>query len=665
MENQVPIEVLILLSVSVVVVAVFRWFRLAHVLGYLFVGMLIGPYGLAWLNNGSTTQLLGELGVVFLMFAIGLEFSRAQLLRMRGAVFGLGGLQVALTSSLVMLAVTLMGLDLSVAFIAGGVLAMSSTAIVIKQLAEQLELNSRHGRLSISILLFQDLAVIPFLIVIPALGTIGVSGEHQVMSSLIIMLGKGLAISIAMILAGYWVLRPLFHLIAAQRSTELFMLTVLSVALTAAWVTHEAGLSLTLGAFLAGMMLGETEFKHQIESDIRPFQDVFLALFFVTVGMLLDFSILIQYWYWIALLLVLLICIKVLIISFLARTMKHSPGVSVRTALILGHGGEFGFVMLAESLRYSLLDATFSQILLATVILSMMIAPFMIRYNGRLTRMILDVLAMRYSGEGGSTTEKIQASVAQLNDHVIICGYGWTGQNVGRFLEKEGYEFIALDLDPARVREARNAGVNVVYGDPSRGPVLEATGVDRARAMIITHTNTHSSLKILARVRALRKDFPVLVRTRDESELERLRQAGATEIIADTYEVSMMLSNHLFLLLGGNLSTVLKRTRLQHRERYKSLAGFFPGQENGQRELGKKGYKVLRTVVLDAEAAVIGQTLREVGLSRFNVEITAIKRHGIRATDPQPDVVFKQEDVLVLFGKHKELLLAEQLLLKG
>ncbi|RMH19225.1 MAG: potassium transporter [Gammaproteobacteria bacterium] len=662
MDSQVSVDVLILLSVSVVVVAVFRWLRLAHVLGYLFVGILIGPYGLGWVDNDQTTQSLGELGVVFLMFAIGLEFSRATLLALRTSVFVLGGLQVALTSGFVMVLARGFGLDFGSSFIAGGVAAMSSTAIVIKQLAEQLELNSRHGRLAVSILLFQDLAVIPFLIVIPAIAATDALHQQVVTGTLLLMLLKGIGISILIILAGYWVLRPLFHVIASQRSNELFMLAVLTVALAAAWITHEAGLSLTLGAFLAGMMLGETEFKHQIESDIRPFQDVFLALFFVSIGMLLDFSDLFEYWQWILGVLAVLLGFKALVIGLVARLMGHGPGVSLRTAIILAHGGEFGFVILSESMRHELLSESLSQIFLSSIVLSMMVTPFLIRYNGWLVRHVLDLFSLQYGGREGSITSQIKASAAGLSDHVVICGYGWTGQGVGRFLEQEGIEFIALDLDPSRVREARNAGENVVYGDPTRGPVIEASGLDRARAMIITHTNTYASLRTLTKARAIREDLPILVRTRDESDLDRLMQAGATEVIADTVEVSMMLASHLFLLLGGDLDTILKRTGYLHQERYRLLTGYYPGQALARAAPLSEDQKVLRTFTIEPHFNAVGRTPLELGLDALNVEVRAIKRHGLRATDPQPEVVFRADDVVVLYGRNSDLKRAEQVL---
>jgi CPA2 family monovalent cation:H+ antiporter-2 len=383
MEHGALTEVLILLATAVVAVAAFRRLALPPVLAYLAVGMLVGPHGLAWIPDTEDTRFLAEFGVVFLLFTLGLEFSLPQLVALRREVLGLRGSQVILTTALAWLGAWLLGMSPEAAFVIGGVLAMSSTAIVIKQMAEQLELNSRHGRNAIGILLFQDIAVLPFLIAIPVLAS---DSDTSLAAEMGWALVKGLAVVLAMLAVGRWLLRPLFHEIASSRSSELFTLTALLFALTAAAASAGAGLSMALGAFLAGMMLGETESRHQVEADIRPFRDVLLGLFFITVGMLLDVGALPRIWPWVLLLLAALVVLKTASIVAISLLMGQPAGVGLRAGLVLAQGGEFGFALLALGVSFGVLDSSSTQVVLATVVLSMVLTPFLVRYNGLIAK---------------------------------------------------------------------------------------------------------------------------------------------------------------------------------------------------------------------------------------------------------------------------------------
>ncbi|RLW51645.1 MAG: hypothetical protein B6D69_08055, partial [gamma proteobacterium symbiont of Stewartia floridana] len=434
--------ILLLLAVSVLTVTLFRRMHLPPILGYLIVGILVGPFGGGLIASNEDTRFLAEFGVVFLLFTIGLEFSLPQMMAMKGAVFGLGGTQVLLTGIIAALIAWLFGLESSAALITGAVLALSSTAIVTKQLSEQVELNTDHGRLGISILLFQDLAVIPMLVIIPLLSA---GGSDGLLMPLVWALVKATAVFAVIMAFGHWILRPLFHEIARARSAELFTMTVLLVSLAAAWLTHEAGLSLALGAFLAGMMLGETEYRHQIEADIRPFQDVLLGLFFITVGMRVDLSSLLPILHWVTLAAIVLIAFKAGIIFLIGYLSKRPIEASFRSGLLLAQGGEFGFVLLDLSLESSLLPSGTSQILFAAIIISMVISPFLIRYNGRLAQLFC---SLRSSTVNQRPLDELVHEAEHLEQHVIICGYGRIGQNLGRLLQNEGFPYVALDLDP-------------------------------------------------------------------------------------------------------------------------------------------------------------------------------------------------------------------------
>jgi CPA2 family monovalent cation:H+ antiporter-2 len=456
--------ILILLISAVLTVALFRALRLPVMLAYFLVGVVLGPHASGLLPDSEANREFAEFGIVFLMFSIGLEFSLPQLYAMRKKVLGLGGSQVFVTLAAAMGIAKLAGLSWPAAFVVGSALAMSSTAIVSKLLAERLDLNSRHGRLSIGVLLFQDIAVVPILVLIPALAITG--------TDLTEVLGLAMLKATGMLLflftIGKWLINPWFNLVAGQRSRELFVMNVLMVTLLLAYATKLAGLSYALGAFIAGMLISETKFKYQVESDISPFRDIFLGLFFISVGMLLNVQQIINNIGVILLVLVVFVLFKAAIVTLVVRIVKYETGVAIRTGLILAQAGEFSFVILALGVEQKLVTGQALQVILAVSLLSMVIAPFLIQYNGRITRKLVH----SYSRNSGQVVQDIDDVGKHLHDHVIICGYGRSGQYLARFLREESIPYMALDIDPSRVLEASAAGESVMFGDAARRQVL-------------------------------------------------------------------------------------------------------------------------------------------------------------------------------------------------
>ena len=489
--------VLILLAAAVLVVVVFRTLRLPPLLGYLIVGVAIGPHALGWITTTDEVRSLAEIGVVFLMFSIGLEFSLTRLMTMRRIVFGLGAAQVLATLALVVGVSVAVGVSWRDGIVLGGALAMSSTAILAKLLAERFELNSPHGRQIIGILLFQDLAVVPLLILIPALG----APADEMIATLGYALLKAAVVLTILLFFGQRLMRAWFHLVARQKSSELFVLNVLLITLGVAFITEMAGLSLALGAFVAGVLISETEYRYQVEEDIKPFRDVLLGLFFVTIGMLLDVSIVVEN-VWVSVLLVTLLIAKTGLILGLSRLFGASSGVAIRTGLALGACGEFGFVILAHAGASGLVAAEVLQPVLAVMVLSMLIAPFVIERSEAIVR--------RWSAtewmSRAMQLHNIAVQSMSADEHVVICGYGRSGQNLARFLDQEGVAFIALDNDPQRIGDATAAGERVVFGDAARREVLLAAGLARARVVIVTYADTASALRILAMFRRRGQD---------------------------------------------------------------------------------------------------------------------------------------------------------------
>ncbi len=651
-------QLLILLASSVLVVTVLRRLKLPPIVGYLAVGMLLGPEALS-VAGSETTKVLAEYGVVFLVFTLGLEFSYPRMLAMRWEVFGLGGAQVILTTTLIGGTAWLLGAPLLVAIVLGGALAMSSTAIVVRQLTEQMEINKPHGRLAIGILLFQDLAFVPLLALESAL-----RGQLTIFDPVVIggaLLRAGIAL-LFVIAAGRWLLRPLFHEITHTRSTEVFTLTVLLVTLASAWATNQVGLSLALGAFLAGMMLAETEYRHQIEVVIRPFRDILLGLFFITVGTLLDLQLLVDKW-WLVLVLVLLMQLsKAVIVTVLARHHAKSWQEAIQTGLVIAQGGEFGFALLTLALNDRLISNEVIQPLLAATVVSMVLSPFLIRHNSRVT----DFLLRHHGDELNELKRELAATqtVAQRN-HVILCGFGRVGQNLARALEKHGYEYIALDMDPKRVQEARQAGDPVIYGDAAEPEILQAVGLAHCTVLVISFSDPNLALRILRSVRELRNEVPVLVRTQDDTKLDQLQKAGATEVVPETLEASLMLMSHMLMLLGMPVSRVVKTVGDIRDNRYTLLRRIFRRQDARPLDETHSLREELHTVVLPRNAYAIGRSIAQLKLAEAEVSVNAIRRDGIVGRQPDAETLFREGDVVVLYGTPEAISRGESVLMIG
>ena len=646
--------ILVLLGCAVVVVAACRLFRLPPILGYLIVGIAVGPHALAWVPVSVERSGLAEFGIVFLMFSIGLEFSLPQLKAMRRAVFGLGLAQVAITTIGAMIALSAMGFGWQAGFALGGALAMSSTAIVSKMLAERMELATPHGRDIMGILLFQDLAVVAFLIVLPSLGKTGPDLAWTLATAGF----KALIALVLILFVGQKPMRAWFHIVARARSPELFMLNVLLITLGLAELTALAGLSRALGAFLAGMLIAETEFRYQVEDDIKPFRDVLLGLFFVTVGMALDLSVVAAHWGWVLLLLLVPVVLKLALIFALSRAFGAPLATSLRTAFYLAHAGEFALVLLALAHAGAILTPYVEQLVLAAMVLSMLVAPLVIHFAEPIVRRFT---ANDWLARAAQLTN-IAATTMARQDHVVICGFGRSGQNLARLLEREDIPFIALDSDPQRVREAAADG-NVVYGDSGRREALLAAGLMKARALAITFADTALALRILHHVGELKPELPVIVRTIDDSDIDRLLKAGAAEVVPEVQEGSLMLASHALLLIGVPLARVLARIRSIREERYSLFRGFFHGTSDTA-DAAENLQPRLRSVLLPDRAHAIGRPLADLNLAEL-VEVTGVRRRGARARVPDTDWQFEAGDVVVLLGLPENLALAEQRLLEG
>ena len=654
MEHSVLNDILILLTVAIVVVTVFRRLGLPAILGYLSVGLIAGPYGFGWLVFDDVILFLGELGIVFLLFSIGLEFSLPALLRMRRYLLGVGGIQVAGGTLAGFAIAQAFGVDWRGALVFGAAAALSSTAIVLTQLAEQNELQARHGRLAVGILLFQDLAAVPFLVVIPLLA----NTDASLLQPLALALFKGVLAFLVIWFAGRRLLPPLLYGITRAGSRELFTLTVLFLALATAWLTQLFGLSLAMGAFLAGMLLSETVYRHQIEADSRPFRDLLLGLFFVTVGMELDYQLLPEMWVETLVLLLGITLGKGLLIVALVWAAKMGLPAALRSGVILGHGGEFGIALLALALGRDVLSHETAQPVLAAMIISMLIAPVLVRHNRAITARLLAGAGDDLPPDAGAVEEQTR----ELVEHVVIAGFGRLGQNLAVILRKLGVPYVALDLDADVIRQARLAGEPVFYADCTQRTVLEHAGLQRARVMVVTFDEPGAVTRALASAKGIHPTLEVLVRTRDDSHFEMLLGKGAREVIPETLEASLALADHLLRRLDYAEADIQPLLNSIRRDGYHELRRTFAAGEDTQRASAQPG---LQTVCIGPHDHAVGRRLGELDLDAIGVKVLAIRRSGIRGDKPLADTRLRADDAVVIEGTIAQIDRARQRLFDG
>jgi CPA2 family monovalent cation:H+ antiporter-2 len=563
---------LLLLTAAVFAVAIARHFRLPAILAYLAVGIALGPHGARVLAESEQVAGFAEFGVVFLMFSIGLEFSLQRLKTMRSLVFGFGSAQMALTAIGTML-VTWYGYGQGwrAGLAVGLAVAMSSTAIVAKLLSERFELHSRSGRQTMGVLLFQDLAVVPCLILLPALAN-PAEDMARAMSWGLVQAAVVLAV---LIWAGQHLMRRFFDTVAARRSEELFVLATLWIVIGLAYATGAAGLSLALGAFVGGMLISETMYRHQVEADIRPFRDILLGLFFVTVGMMLDLGFVAGNLDSLLLAVVLLVVGKGLAVLAVAFAARNPVDIALRTAAQLAQAGEFGLVLIGLAYEFKLINDDVFQVTLSAMLVSMFLAPFLIE---RIAHLSGQMARGDWAHKALAIHEVAVAGFA-LDQHVIVCGFGRTGSRVAEFLARENIPFLALDIDPRQIKVAAHEGGRVVFGSADRLEVMQAAGLARARAVVIAYPDIPSAERVLRLVRRLRPDVPIIVRAPDDSQVRQLKAAGATEVIPEVLEGSLMIAAETLAQLGIPVERAMTHVRAARAERYASLRDYYTDDE--------------------------------------------------------------------------------------
>ena len=650
------IEILAILTSAVFIVWLFRRLKLPAILAYLVAGMLVGEHGLDWAQDHVNYDHFAELGIVFLLFTLGLEFSLPKLVAMRHLVLRVGSLQVGISLVIFILLALIFGQTFSSAFVIGGILALSSTAIVVRQLSESGAMKRKSGQLSVAVLLFQDVAVVPFLIIIPMLA---MSADNSMFLALVMALIKGVVVVSVLMLAGKWLLPRLFNTIAQVRTDELFVLTTLLVTLVASALTQWFGLSMALGAFLAGMMLGESQYKHQLEADIRPYRDILLGLFFITVGMKLDIAVLLSSPWSILAIMLSFMAIKVVVIRLLAVRAGEASKDAWAAGFMLCQMGEFGFVLIALARQVEILPLDIASLMLGAGVISMAITPYIIN-NARQWGVWL-------SQNKQLDTERLQQlpENENLKDHVIICGFGRVGQTVSRFLKQESIKFVAIDIDPLRTSKARDAGENILFGSSRQAELLQAAHLSTAKLVVIAFGEDRQSVEVIQKVRSLSPEVPILVRTRNDDQLALLQKAGANEVVPESLEGSLMLVSQVLSLSGVPISRIIRRVQKERKNHYNHLHGFFQGEHTDMGPEAIDRIEFAHAILLTDGAFVIGHTIQSLNLARRRVSIIALRREDQEIEDPDENTILKPQDTLILRGKPRRVERTERYLNEG
>lgn len=650
------LEILAILFSAVFTVWLFRRLKLPAILAYLVAGMLVGEHGLNVAQEHVDYEHFAELGIVFLLFTLGLEFSLPRLMAMRHLVLAVGSLQVGISLVIFLVAGMFFGLSFEAAFVVGSIIALSSTAIVIRQLSETGAMKRKSGQISVAILLFQDVAVVPLLIIIPMLAN---DGESSMVLALFLAMFKGVIVVMLLLFIGKWLLPKVFNIIAQVRTDELFVLTTLLVTLLASALTQWFGLSMALGAFLAGMMLGESEYKHQLEADIRPYRDILLGLFFITVGMKLDIAVLLSSPFTLLAIMFSFMFVKLMVIKVLAVRAGESSKDGWASGLMLAQMGEFGFVLIALADQVKILPTNVSSMLLGAGVVSMAITPYMID-KARSWAIFLSQEKITAHHDLEQLPEN-----ENLEDHVIICGFGRIGQTVSRFLKQESIDFVAIDIDPLRTKTARDAGENVLFGSSRQTELLHAAHLSKAKLVVIAFGDDKQSVEVIQKVRSLAPNVPILVRTRNDDQLDMLHDAGANEVVPESLEGSLMLVSQVLSLTGVPFSRIMRRVQQERKNHYNHLHGFFQGEHTNMSPEAIDRIEFAHGILINESSFGCGKTLLSLNLSSKRVHVVSLKRGDIETEAPDENTILEAQDTLIVRGKPRRVEKAEHYVQEG
>jgi monovalent cation:H+ antiporter-2, CPA2 family len=638
-------ELIIILAVSLPITYLFHRAKLPALVGFLITGVLIGPYGAAIITETRVVERLADIGVVLLLFTVGLEFSIADIMKSGRQFLIGGGTQVLLTIAAVSVIALLLHYPPPQAIFFGFLASLSSTAIVLKMYSDRSELDTTHGRLATGILLFQDIAVVPMMLMLPVLAESSALGVVTPLSVLI-SLGKAVLGLVGVFFAARQVVPFLLHQVIRLRNREMFFLLVVLLCLGTAWITYSLGLSLALGAFLAGLIISESEYSHHIVVEIMPFRDYFASIFFISIGMLLQTDYFMAHWSLLLVTALLLVLLKSGLVAVTATMLRYPVRSSLLAGLGLAQIGEFSFLLAQQGQTNDLMGHDIFQMFINTSILSMLATPFLIQAGPWITGLLPSVAVEH--GEKGEA--------CSLSGHTIIAGYGLNGRNLARTLKATHLPYVVLEVNADTIRKARDEGESIIYGDITRRDVLLRAGIDCARVIVFAVSDYAATRIAVRTVRELNPAIFILIRTRYAADVDELYKAGANQVIPEEFETSIEIFSRVLHEYHVPNNVIANQIQLVRFGGYKMLRGYSLDQENLGRIAALFADATVDHIQIDPDAPTVGKTLRELDLRKnTGASVIAIARNGEANTNPGPDFTLQPDDIIVLIGGHREL----------
>ncbi len=659
MPHQLPLltDLLILLLASIPIAFICHRLKLPVIVGFMVTGVLIGPSAAGLIGDTEAIEVLAEIGVALLLFSIGLEFSLRRMIEMKRLVLGGGGIQVLLTILVVLAIGRLAGRSTGQSLFFGFLIALSSTAIVLKTYFDRLEIDSLHGKLSVGILIFQDLCIVPMMLLVPILS----GQEGSSIGNITLKLGQAAAVVFGIILAARLIVPWLLFHVTRLRSPEVFIIFIVLVSLGTAWLTSHFGLSMALGAFIAGLVLSESEYSHQVISDILPFRDVFNSIFFMSIGMLLSLSSLSRNFVLVAVWLVAIILGKALIVAITAYLLRYSLRISVMIGLGLAQVGEFSFILAKVGSAQNLISPADYQLFLAASILSMIATPFLIKAAPPIALALQTHLFPSAEKE----TEPTE-TVARLQNHVIVVGYGMNGQNLSKVLYHLGIPYLVLELNPEAVREAKAQGVPIHYGDAGRRQVLHHVGTENAAIMVLAISDPVVTRHTISLARELNPDLHIIARTRYMTEVAGLFELGASEVIPEEFETSVEIFSRVLKQYGISRNLIEREVEEIRKEGYEMLRSTSLPMVEMNWLAEAFATTSTETIYINSDSPVSGKTLKELDLrNRTGTTLTAVVRDGNIEIGPGSDFRLEADDILILHGKPDQMAAGIEYIQKG
>ena len=646
-------EIVIILALSAVMIFIFHRFKLPSILGLLITGMLAGPYGLGFISDLKEVDILEEIGIIFLLFIIGIEFSLKSLISIRKAVLIGGSIQVLVSALVFFLILLWFGLTVPQAIFTGFLFSFSSTAIVLKILQEKENIKSPHGKIAVGILIFQDLAVVPMILFTPFIAgqtqNVGVTAGWLILKIILVIF--------VVLYGGRYLIPKVVDLVARTKSKELFIMTIMLICFAVAWATHTLGLSLALGAFFAGLIISESDYKHQAAGNILPFREIFISFFFVSVGMLLDISFVKNHLFIIVMLTLMVIISKVAIAAMAARILKYPLRTSILVGLSLFQIGEFAFILSETGIENNLLTPENYQYFLSIALLTMGITPFIMGFSEPITGVLLKMRPARHWKQQSadiSHTENSDTDSLELNNHLVIVGFGINGKNVAKVAQMANIPYAAIELDPYIVSTERNNGFSITYGDATEESMLQNINIKQVRIVVIAISDFEATKKLIFNIRQLNKACFVIVRTHYVHEIDKILELGANEVIPEEFETSIEIFTrvlHQYLIPQNKIENMTNQIRSGNYEMLRTVSQHYKNQY----ALSTIPEIEINTIqVSDNAQTLIGKSIGEMKIRQtYGITIIAVKRAGLMILDVDKDLLICADDILYVIGNHQ------------